>query len=194
PPGDEPPDTYDYRPRKPTPSRGGAILGTDMGPYDYSKLEEERPDILSYTSEPLGTELTIIGPVTMKLFASTSACGTDFVARLLDVTPDGVAIPLVEGIVRMQVVAGDAKPGEVYEYDIDLWATAWTFLPGHSVRADIASAAFPHWDRNLNTCDEPFAMSERTVTSTQAVYHDAARPSRIVLPVFRKNEDSKVSE
>ncbi|MFH1537591.1 MAG: CocE/NonD family hydrolase, partial [bacterium] len=46
PPGDEPPDTYDYRPRKPTPSRGGAILGTDMGPYDYSKLEEERPDIL----------------------------------------------------------------------------------------------------------------------------------------------------
>lgn len=185
PPLDEPPDTYDYNPKKPTPSRGGTILGTDMGPYDYSSTERERADILSYTSEPLDDELTIIGPVTMKLYASTTACGTDYVARLLDVTPDGVAIPLVEGIVRMQTV--DEKPpslGDEGEYEIDLWATAWTFLPGHSVRVDIASSAFPHWDRNLNTCDKPFAVSKKTVTSTQAVYHDAEHPSHIVLPIF----------
>lgn len=184
PPGAEPADSYIYDPKDPTPSRGGTVLAGDMGPNNYAGVEE-RPDVLSYTSAPLDRALEIIGPVTATVYAATTACGTDFVARLLDVSPEGVALPLVDGIVRSQTLTGGAvEPGGVRQYDIDLWATAWSFAPGHRIRVDIASAAFPHWDRNLNTCDAPFGQSSKTVPAEQTVYHNAEHPSYISLPVY----------
>ena len=76
--------------------------------------------------------------------------------------------------------------GKVYEYDIDLWATSNTFLPGHRIRVEIASSNFPRFDRNLNTGEDP-ATATRMQTAHQVVYHSAQYPSHIVLPIIPRS-------
>jgi putative CocE/NonD family hydrolase len=71
----------------------------------------------------------------------------------------------------------------MYEYAIDLWATSAVFLAGHRIRVEITSSNFPHWDRNSNT-GWPGADADRVVTARQTVFHDAARPSHILLPII----------
>ena len=188
-------DTYLYDPADPVPTRGGATLlpstltrgAIDQGP------NEERPDVLCYTSAPFAAPYTAIGPVGVTLFAASSAPDTDFVARLVDVHPDGRAIGVADGIIRASarasypapgVVAvvppGPIDPGRVYEYSIDLWATAITFLPGHRLRVEITSSNFPRWDRNLNTGRDGVNSAEMAV-ARQHIFHDATRPSRLTL-------------
>jgi len=187
-PGDETPDEYTYDPRRPTPSRGGTVLGADMGPYDYSEVDQ-RPDVLSFTTEPLKEALTVAGPVEVVLYAESDTGCTDFVGRLLDVSPGGTALPLAEGVTRIrdEEDAPGIDKGPV-ELSIDLWHTAFTFMPGHSIRVDIASAAFPHWSRNLNVCGGPHGRMDRGAVAHQKVYHDDAHPSHAVLPVFEMGD------
>ena len=99
------------------------------------------------------------------------------------------AINLTEGILRARYRDSleFPKPIErdaVYEYHINLRATSNAFLPGHRLRVDVQSSSYPHWDRNPNT-GQPFGEStiSDVETATQTVFHDAARPSHITLPV-----------
>ncbi|WP_174190036.1 CocE/NonD family hydrolase, partial [Nocardia barduliensis] len=76
-------------------------------------------------------------------------------------------------------------PGGPGEYEIDLWSTSNVFLAGHRIRVQITSSNFPRWDRNLNTA-EPAELATTAVTmrtAQQTIYHDAARPSHIILPI-----------
>jgi putative CocE/NonD family hydrolase len=103
------------------------------------------------------------------------------------VHPTGFAQRLGDGLVRARYRDGfDAErllePGQQVEYDIDLWHTAHVFLPGHRLRVEVTSSAFPKYDRNLNT-GEPLATSTRMETASQTVHHDAARPSHLLCPV-----------
>ena len=101
-PWDEAPDVYMYDPEDPVPTRGGATLMTPeypAGPYDQRAIES-RPDVLVYTSEVLGEDLEVTGPIAVHLWAISSAPDTDFVARLTDVFPDDSSICLTDGIVR----------------------------------------------------------------------------------------------
>ncbi len=189
PPGDEPGDSYTYDPNDPVPSVGGKTLGLGAmpGPFDQRAIEA-RPDVLCYTTAPLPADLEVTGPITVTLFAASSATDTDWTVKLLDVHPDGYAQNLQEGIVRASYrVPGAApspiRPGEVYEYAIDLWATSNVFLAGHRLRVEVTSSNFPHWDRNTNT-GMPTATADHTVTARQTVFHDAARPSHILLPII----------
>ena len=170
---------------------GGLDGGSEWtaGPRDQRGLDE-RDDVLRYTGAPLGEDTEVTGPVTVTLFASTSADDTDFVARLIDVYPDGRAIGVVDGIVRAKFRAGqDAArpivPGEIVEYVIDLWATSWLFRAGHRIRVDIASSNYPNWEPNNGSLgiNALVAPGDRR-TATQRVHHDAAHPSRIVLPII----------
>src|SRR5436305_13608170 len=133
--------------------------------------------------------MEVTGPVSVTLWAATNAVDTAWVAKLIDVYPDGRAINLTEGILRARFREGLERPSllereQVYQYRINLRATANVFLPGHRIRVDVSSSSFPHWDRNPNTGQ---ALGEATVSdveaATQAVFHDAARPSHIPLPV-----------
>jgi putative CocE/NonD family hydrolase len=74
-------------------------------------------------------------------------------------------------------------PGSVYEYTIELWSTSCVCMPGHRVLVDIASANFPRFDRNPNTGHPLFSDAELQI-ATQTIFHDAAHPSHIVLPVI----------
>ncbi len=90
-PADSPPDEYDYDPETPVPTIGGALLMPQVyrpGPRDQ-RPNEERPDVLVYTSEELTEDYTAIGTVYATLYAASSAPDTDFVARLVDLYPDG---------------------------------------------------------------------------------------------------------
>jgi putative CocE/NonD family hydrolase len=71
---------------------------------------------------------------------------------------------------------------QAYEFDIDMAGTANVFLPGHRIRVDIMSSNFPQFDRNPNT-GEDLGASAALRVARQTVFHDAARPSHILLPV-----------
>src|SRR5262245_60105124 len=187
-PGDEPPDQYTYDPADPTPTLGGSLL---MHPLYGPGATDQRPlagraDVLSYISAPLAHDTEVTGPLIVKLWAASDATDTDFVARLIDVHPDGFAQPLADGIIRARYRSGARpeliEPGQPYEYTIDLWSTANLFKAGHSIRVDVASASFPRWDRNPNT-GAPIGESADTRPARQTILHDAAHPSHIVLPI-----------
>ncbi len=188
-PENEPADRYVYDPENPVPTVGGALLLHPVfqsGPQDQRPIEQ-RQDMLVFTSAPLEQALEVTGPITVTLFAATDAPDTDFVARLVDVHPDGFAQNLTDGIIRARMRDGIAHeslitPGQVYEYHIDLWATSNVFLPGHRIRLDVTSSNFPRWDRNLNTAD-PYAEGMRGVPARQTILHDSAHPSHVVLPI-----------
>jgi putative CocE/NonD family hydrolase len=194
PPGDEPPDEYTYDPADPAPTLGGptllpaAFMRTNSGPVDQRRCEV-RPDVLVYSSAPLPAPLVVIGPLTVVLFAATSAHDTDFVAKLCDVDDDGVSRILAEGILRARyrndfAAPAAVEPDRVYEYRIDLVATSNAFAAGHRIRVDVTSSSFPRFDRNANTGNPPGTdRDEDLVRARQLVFHDASRGSHVVLPV-----------
>ena len=87
------------------------------------------------------------------------------------------------GVVRELHERSDLlEPGRIETYAIDLWATSNVFKAGHRLRLYVSSSNFPRFDRNPNT-GEPAAAAAGTATAHQTVYHDAAHPSALVLPV-----------
>lgn len=187
-------DSFVYDPADPAPTTGGPLCCGESplgrGPRDQRKVEERR-DVLVYTSEPLAADTEVAGPVTLDLFAASSAVDTDFTAKLVDVLPDGTAYNLTEGILRASY-RGSTKaapvplePGRVYEYTIDLWSTGNVFLKGHRIRVEVSSSNFPRFDRNLNT-GQRAATSATFVKAANTVLHDAAHPSALVLPVVTR--------
>ncbi len=187
PPGTtEPFDEYVYDPTDATPFLTDPMFSQVGGPDDYSAIEE-RSDMLVFTTPALRESIQICGPIEARIWASSDALDTDFMVRLTDVHPSGFSQRLCDGVVRARFRNGMEspsliEPGRIYEYEIDVWTTCQTFLPGHSIRVEVMSASFPQWDRNPNTGSELGTTTEMR-SARQAVYHDAAHPSRILLPV-----------
>jgi hypothetical protein len=189
-PGDEQPDQYVYDPADAVPTLGGPLCcapsPTGSGPQDQ-RPAEARADVLVYTTPAFTRETEVTGPVSLDLWASTSAVDTDFTGKLVDVWPDGFAQNLTEGILRLRYRTSREKavlatPGEVYRLTLDLQATSNVFLPGHRLRLEVSSSNFPRFDRNRNTGEEQ-AAGARTVKATNRVFHDGARPSSLLLPI-----------
>lgn len=182
--------SYRYDPENPVPSLGGnncCGTPTPAGPKDQRPLDG-RGDILRYTSEILAEPMEVTGPVKLVLHASSDAPDTDFVAKLIDVYPDGKALNMAEGIVRARYREGADKPkllepGKTYEFTIDMVGTAVEFQPGHRIRVDITSSHFPQFDRNPNT-GEAFGVSTKTRIATQTVHQSKTGASHILLPVI----------
>ncbi|WP_226037880.1 CocE/NonD family hydrolase [Aquibacillus saliphilus] len=182
-------DTYIHDPEHPVPTNGGGVLfynGKGAGPLDQSELEK-RDDVVVYTSEPLKERLEVTGWVKVVLFASTDVKDTDFTAKLVDVLPDGRAYNLTDGVVRAKFRNGKEEQsslnGEVVKYEIDLWATSNVFLPGHSIRIEVASSDFPRYDVNPNTGNTTLDTAF-LVKAKQTIYHQTDYPSHVVLPVI----------
>ena len=109
PPGDESPDSYTYDPDDPVPSLGGANLTLPLGVADQRPVEE-RSDVLVFRSEVLDRPVEVTGPITVELWAASSAVDTDFTAKLVDVRPDGYAQNLLDGIIRARYATLRATP------------------------------------------------------------------------------------
>lgn len=194
PPAESPPDELPFDPHQPAPTIGGPtsmpgrMMRPSAGPLDQAPLEE-RPDVVSYSSEPLEHALEVTGPLRLILHASTSAADADVVGKLCDVDPDGHARILAEGVLRMRFHSGfeaaaAVEPDRPYELSIDLVATSNVFLPGHRIRLIVTSSSFPRFDRNAGTGGPPGTEPEAALRpARQRVFHDPARPSRLLLPV-----------
>lgn len=190
PPLKESPDRYVYDPANPVPTTGGPLCcdGWHMppGPRDQRPVEA-REDVLIYSMPAFAADTEITGPISLELFAKSTAVDTDFTAKLVDVAPNGFAQNLTEGIIRAryrdsQETPALMNPGQVYKFTVDLWSTSNVFLKGHVLRLEVSSSNFPRFDRNLNT-GETQSTGEKFVPATNTVYHDAEHPSALVLPV-----------
>jgi hypothetical protein len=189
-PGEEPADAYVYDPEDPVPTHGGGALGDTAnfppGPLDQRAVEARR-DVLVYTTGPFERDTEVTGPVSLELYASSSAVDTDFTGKLVDVAPDGTAINLTDGILRARYRASMEKaelmsPGQTYRLVIDLWSTSNVFLAGHRMRLEVASSNFPRFDRNPNTGASPEAGGPY-VAARNLVRHDRDHPSALVVPI-----------
>ena len=204
------PSEFTFNPADPVPTIGGnfpekAIPGLlDGGGFDQRGRTDlilfqdtlplsSRRDVLVFRTPPLAEDMELTGPITVRLFVSSSAVDTDFTAKLIDEYPpnpdypEGFALNITDSIVRMRYRDSRDKatlmePGEVYEISIEPQATSNLFVRGHRIRVDISSSNFPHYDINPNT-GEPLGLERRAVVAHQKVFHDAARPSHIVLPI-----------
>ncbi len=186
PPDDEPADTYRYDPTDPTPSVPG-VMERPSGPVDQRPIER-RQDVLVYSTPPLEADVEVTGPVRVRLWAASSGRDTDWIVKLVDVHPDGYTFPLSLGMIRARYRESQARPtlleaGRAYEYAIEMRPVGNLFRAGHRIRVEIASAAFPEFDRNLNT-GGAFGAESVGVVATQHVFHDAARPTQVVLPII----------
>lgn len=195
-PGQEPEDVYLYDPRYPVPTIGGATLmpggQANVGPRDQRGVEG-REDVLCYTSAPLERPLEVTGPIELVLYISSSTRDTDFTGKLIDVYPDGRAMLLTDGILRVRYRESLShpvlmEPGTIYQLRLDLVATSNVFLPGHCIRLEVSSSNYPRFDRNTNTGGT--IATEREADFVQAlnrVYHDSAYPSHLLLPIIERD-------
>ena len=185
-------DYFLYDPAGPVQSLGGHSCcfpqASPMGPMIQRDVEL-RNDVLVYSSPPLDRPIWVAGKVTARLFAATSARDTDWVVKLCDVAPDGRSINIQEGVIRARFRDGFDRatllePDTINEYVITVGACCHRFAAGHRIRVQMTSSNFPGIDRNPNT-GGPLGMEEpfEWVPASQTIFHDAARPSSINLPV-----------
>jgi uncharacterized protein len=191
PAADEAPDHYRYDPADPVPSRGGHSCCTSdvapVGPFNQAEIEQ-RADVLVYSTASLEQPVELTGPISLTLFAASSAVDTDWTAKLVDVYPDGRVINLNNGIVRASFRDSlehptPITPGQIYKYVINIWPTSNVFLAGHRIRLEVSSSNFPHYDRNANT-GHPFGVDAQVQAADQTVYHDPQHASFMTLPII----------
>jgi uncharacterized protein len=181
-------DHYVYDPANPAPSFGGRFQASvPFGPLDQ-RLIEQRPDVLVYSTPALGQNTEVTGPITVTLYAASSAPDTDWTAKLTDVYPDGTSMLIEYGIQRARYRVSETEPtlitpNQIYKYTIEVWPTSNLFKAGHQIRLEISSSNFPMWDRNPNT-GHPFAQDAQLQTANQTIYHDAEHPSAVTLPIM----------
>jgi putative CocE/NonD family hydrolase len=155
-------------------------------PYITLDSHVDQPFGLTYTTAPLKDALPLAGPSEFRFWALTEASDMAFVARLLDVAPDGSTLPITQGWLRASFRYVDperSRDGAPYlpddrllgvtiglttEYRMDLWDTAYTLAPGHRLRLWLSSADTP--------THEPLLAAGRNL-----IFHDTQHPSQLIL-------------
>ena len=183
PASEEPGDIFVYDPEVPVLAPGGPAALS--GQFDQATLELGN-NVLVYTSEPLAQTICVLGTPHVSLWSATSSANTDFTAKLVRVRPNGVAEFICIGIARSTwLFAGTGyKADTIHRWEFDLAPTSCTFGPGDRIRLEVASSAFPLYDRNpgseVASCR---ATSWDWQRSTQIVYHNVEHSSALYLPV-----------
>lgn len=181
-------DSYTYDPANPRPLTLGGFAVNSIS-------TENRSDVLIYTTPSLKEPVMILGPVAVDLYAASDAKDTDFVARLMDVYPNGTTINLGAyesgGSIRARFRQGFDReillePGKIEKYRIELFDMGHVFLPGHRIRLEISSSAYPILHPNPNT-GNPIATDTQQQVAHQTIYHDSEHPSSVLIPVIPSN-------
>ena len=185
----EPPESYRYDPHNPTPSpEVGPGMG--MGRNHVGALLR-RDDVLVYATPALEEAIEITGEISATLFAASSATDTDWMLRLVDLTPEGEAFHIVDGVTRARyrnsrTSPSPLTPGAVERYKVNLWATSLMLDRGHRLALVISSSNFPKYDRHPNMYADLHTTTERDfVVATQKIHHSTQWPSAIHLPIVQ---------
>ena len=175
-------DSYVYDPADPTPSLWFDALET------YDTTVRSRDDILVYETDPLTDSLLVMGPISARLHASSSAKDTDWVVYWRVIDDQDNPVPMGRGTLRARYRNSPARPElltehQIYEYTLDLWHMGMLIEPGWRIRVEIASSCFPAFSRNLNTGGSNEWDTEY-VTAQQRIFHSQRYPSHLVLSVI----------
>jgi putative CocE/NonD family hydrolase len=194
----DPANPVPYRERPMPPVRAqnstwSVWLADDQAPF------EKRPDVLSWRSEVLASDVTLRGDVVAKLFASTTGTDADWIVKLIDVYPTDEATPAAlrgrELIIADEVFRGRFRssfehpraltPGRVLDYAIDLHTASHAFQRGHRIEVQVQSSWFPLIDRNPQTFEASIFTTPRDhfKAQTHAIFHSAAYPSALAVDV-----------
>ncbi|HXU40004.1 MAG TPA: CocE/NonD family hydrolase [Blastocatellia bacterium] len=179
-------DGYTYDPKNPVPTVGGGNLFTRKGPMDQRAIGD-RKDVLKFQTPVLAAPVEVTGRVSVEVWAESDAPDTDFMAKLVDVYPDGSERLVLDSAIRARFRDGldrevFMKKGEVYRFSIDLWSTSIIFNKGHRIAVHITSSNDPRFDPNPNT-GKPLRADNETRVAKNTIHHDRAHPSRVLLPV-----------
>ncbi|NLC57774.1 MAG: CocE/NonD family hydrolase [Armatimonadetes bacterium] len=189
------PRSYVSDPKEPVRTRGGANVGfgtaggLGIGPMDQRELEA-RPDVLVYTSAPMQAPLRLFGSVMVTLRFAIDRPDASFAVRLCEVYPDGRSMLICDGITRAKYREGTdhpapVEPGRVYRATVALPPTAITIRPGHCLRVSVAGSNYPRFELNPHTGADHYDAAT-AVPARCTLYHDAERPSTLVLPVLEE--------
>ena len=197
-------DEYVSDPAKPVPYIPRPLQFSDRSRWTTWLVSDQRsvdgrPDVLTYTSEPLTAPLKIAGVPKVNLVASTSGTDSDWVVKLIDVYPDevpsqpelggyqlAVGMSIFRGRYRESFSAPKAiKPNTPLKYQFILPTANYTFQPGHRIMVQVQSSWFPLYDRNPQTFVPNIFLAKPAdyVKATQRVFHSGADASFIELPV-----------
>ena len=172
-------DVYIYDPEVPVIAPGG--ISNTPGPVNQSLLEQGN-NLLVYTSAPLTQLIHVFGHPVLTLHAQTSGAHADFTAKLILVRASGEALFLSLGILR-----SSHTPDTPHLFHIRLDPTSVLFLAGDSIRLEIASSAYPLYDRNPSTAIPPrLASPWNWHRSTQTIHHSPICPSALHLPLAQE--------
>ncbi len=201
---------FDFDPRNPVPTIGGAITSgapiMEGGAFDQRTSEAvfgakppfgplaARADVLIFETAPLPEPIEVTGPISARLWVSSTAPDTDFTIKLVDVYPpnpdyrEGFAMNLSHGILRMKFRDSHEDlqlmtPGRIYEIEITAFPTSNLFQAGHRIRLEVSSSNFPHFDVNPNTgraAGEPGP----TIIAHNRVHFGPATASHVLLPLM----------
>ncbi len=186
PAADDPSSAFVSDPAKPVVDP----YGTAPGAHDYRALAR-RADALVFETAPLPEPLRVVGPVGVEIWLSADAPDADLWALLEAGAPDGTAWNLSSpgtDVLRASerdggAPAGPLVPGEPVLLRFPNLRTGNLFAKGHRVRLVLCGSFMPHFSRNLQT-----GLSEAASAATRparlTIHHDAAHPSRLVLPVL----------
>lgn len=189
-PAEEWQDSYVYDPADPVPSLVGP--SGQAACCDQAPLRDRR-DVLVYQTQPLREDVAVIGPVSCVLRVASDCPDTDFIARLIEVGDDGLAINLCQGMLRMRYREGydrevPLEPDRPVNVTIRMMIAGILFRAGSRIRLDITSSDFPAFDRNHNT-GRPFETDAELRVARQTVFSGGTEPSRLVLPVLAQDGD-----
>jgi uncharacterized protein len=198
-------DGYLSDPAHPVPYRHRPISPTYPAPDWRTWLLQDqrfvhmRPDVATWATEPLTTDVTVAGDIVTHLFASTTGSDSDWIVKLIDVYPEeykpdtklgGYQLMIADEVFRGRYRESFDKPealtpNQVYEYKIDLHTNDHTFLKGHKIMVQVQSTWFPIIDRN----PQKFVPNIYKATdadyqaATQRVYRSGDEASYLELPV-----------
>jgi putative CocE/NonD family hydrolase len=186
-----PPRRYRYDPRRPIPTLGGRNMLISAGSRDQRPVRALPDYGLTYRGKALSRPLTVAGNVRVSLHLGSDCIDTDFVAKLVDLHPDGGAMLLMDGVTRAlyRDPAGEPRPlspDRVERLTVDLGHIHHTFAAGHRIEVDVTSSNFPRRARNTNSGNPVLARDTdadiRVANNT--VHHAEATPSFVEMPVL----------
>ena len=182
--------SYKFDPARPVSTFGGANLTFERGPEDQRQVGV-REDYLRFQTPVLTKDVSIAGPVKVELFGATDGPDTDFMAKLVDVYPDGYEALVLDAPIRTRYRNGrmpdDVKmmtPNAPEALTLELWSTAITFEKGHRIALHITSSNSPRFEVNPNTGEPDGVHLQKPRVAVNSVYMDASHPSAVVLPVI----------
>jgi uncharacterized protein len=201
-------DSYLSDPAHPVPYRHRPIEALYGGPSGWApwlvedqRFVYERPDVLSYETEPLPSDLAVAGDIVAHLYASTTGTDSDWIVKLIDVYPEkgekdppmnGYQLMIANEVLRARFRNGFEKPeplvaGQVTAYTIDIHSNNHAFLKGHRVMVEVQSTWFPLIDRNPQKFVPNIFMAAEAdyQQAEQRVYRSRKYPSNVELPVMR---------